>query len=44
MPRDYEAYMEDILEAIGKVRRYTWDVVQNKLPTLEQQLMNILAK
>ena len=23
MPRDYKVYLEDILEAIGKIRRYT---------------------
>jgi len=23
MPRDYRVYLEDILEAIGKIRRYT---------------------
>jgi len=23
MPRDYDVYLEDVLEAIGEVRRYT---------------------
>ena len=26
MPRDYRVYLEDILEAIGKIRRYTADL------------------
>lgn len=32
MARDYKIYLEDILEAIGKIRRYTGDVlVENAL-------------
>ena len=28
MPRDYEVYLEDIRDAIGKVKRYTTGLTQ----------------
>lgn len=30
MARDHRIYLEDILEAIGKIRRYTGDVLVEK--------------
>jgi uncharacterized protein with HEPN domain len=46
MPRDFEVYLEDILQAISKICSYTagltrksfaQDIVQNKLPTPDHE-------
>ena len=33
MPRDYKVYLEDILEAIGKIQRYTANRKRHSLET-----------
>lgn len=39
MPRDYKVYFEDILEAAGKIQKFT---DKNKLPLLEEQIRRLL--
>jgi uncharacterized protein with HEPN domain len=38
MPRDYKVYLEDILEAIGKVQRYTANLSQEAFSGDERTL------
>ena len=38
MPRDYKVYLEDILEAIGKIHRYTKELSQEVFSSDEKTL------
>jgi uncharacterized protein with HEPN domain len=43
MPRDYKIYLEDIIECIAKIHNFTaWDIIENKLSPLEEQVKGIL--
>ncbi len=44
MPRDYRVYLDDIHEYFGTDVEIIWDVVQNKIPLLEQQVRRLLSE
>lgn len=42
MSRDTRMYLQDMLECCHRILDFTWDIVENKIPSLERDLKSFL--